>query len=138
MTTGRSRPRRLSALTLGAATAGPLIGPVSLHRLVAGRHIKLQAAALASLMTKTGIVMLAATVALTLLLVLRTAMNDTLALWLTAGITVWVAALWFLLPVWARRHYTRPAIGGVSRRYVSGPGGGWSAISSARQGRGGR
>ncbi|WP_329448276.1 DUF6328 family protein (plasmid) [Streptomyces sp. NBC_01426] len=97
----------VGAVTLGAATAGPLIGPVSLHRLVAGRHIKPQAVALASLMTKTGIVMLAATVVLTLLLVLRIATDDALALWLTTGITVWVAALWFLLPAWARRHYTR-------------------------------
>ncbi|MFF4427158.1 hypothetical protein ACFY04_41545 [Streptomyces sp. NPDC001549] len=33
-----------------------VIGPVSLHRLVAGRHIKPQGVAVASLMTKTGIV----------------------------------------------------------------------------------
>ncbi|MCX5079130.1 DUF6328 family protein [Streptomyces sp. NBC_00513] len=95
----------IAAVTLGAATAGPLIGPVSLHRTVTGRHIKPQTVALASHMTRVGLVMLATTTALTLLLLLRTATDDTIAWWLTAAITLWVVSVWFLLPIWARRHY---------------------------------
>lgn len=96
----------ITAVTLGAATAGPLIGPVSLHRMVAGRHIKPQAVTLAARMTKTGLVMLAATTALTLLLLLRVATDDGTALWLTTAITLWLASIWFLLPIWARHHYS--------------------------------
>ncbi|MFD5932475.1 DUF6328 family protein [Streptomyces sp. NPDC060333] len=48
---GTNRVLYLAAVILGAATAGPLTGPVSLHRVITGRHIKPQAVALASLMT---------------------------------------------------------------------------------------
>ncbi|WP_443333521.1 DUF6328 family protein [Streptomyces sp. CB00455] len=97
----------IAAVTLGAATAGTLIGPVALHRTVAGRRIKPQTVTLASRMTRTGLAMLAATMILTLLLLLRMAVDDTLALVLTAVIALWLAALWLVLPVWAGRHYTR-------------------------------
>ncbi len=97
----------ITAVVLGAATAGPLIGPVSLHRLTAGRHIKPQVVTLASRMTKTGLVMLTATTVVTLLLLLRVATGDAgTALWLTGAITVWLAGLWLVLPLWARRHYS--------------------------------
>ncbi|MET9801992.1 DUF6328 family protein [Streptomyces sp. NPDC006368] len=96
----------IAAVTLGAATVGALIGPVSLHRMVTGRHIKPQTVALASRMAKAGIIMLAATVTLTLLLLLRIALDDTFALCLTAAIATWLVTLWFLLPAWARRHYS--------------------------------
>ncbi|MDJ0467159.1 DUF6328 family protein, partial [Streptomyces sp. H27-C3] len=74
----------VTAVVLGAASAGALIGPVCLHRVDEGRRIKPQAVALASRMAKTGLAMLAATSALTLLLLLRVALADTLAAWLTA------------------------------------------------------
>ncbi|MFF3846860.1 DUF6328 family protein [Streptomyces sp. NPDC002328] len=96
----------VSAVIVGAATAGALIGPVSLHRLVAGRRIKPQTVALASRMTKTGLVLLAATTVLTLLMLLRVALDDALAAWLTALITVWLVAVWFVLPSWVGRHYS--------------------------------
>ncbi|MFJ5806582.1 hypothetical protein [Streptomyces sp. NPDC093093] len=49
--------------------------------------------------------MLATTTALTLLLLLRTATDDTIAVWLNAAITLWVVSVWFLLPIWVRRRY---------------------------------
>ncbi|MFD3536928.1 DUF6328 family protein [Streptomyces sp. NPDC058664] len=96
----------ITAVTLGAASAGALIGPVSLHRMVAGRRIKPQTVRLASPMAKTGLALLAVTTILTLLLLLRVALDGTLAAWPSAGISAWLIALWFALPAWARRHYT--------------------------------
>ncbi|MFD9381067.1 DUF6328 family protein [Streptomyces sp. NPDC059999] len=65
-----------------------------------------QAVILASRMTKTGLVMLAATTAVTLLLLLRVTTSDSTAGWLTAAITLWLGILWwFLLPLWARHHH---------------------------------
>ncbi|MFV0131460.1 DUF6328 family protein [Streptomyces sp. HMX112] len=103
---GTDRAIYVAAVALGAATVGTLIGPVALHRMVAGRHIKPQTVVLASRMAKIGVIMLAATLALTLLLLLRVALDDTLALWLTTAVTAWLVSLWLLLPIWARRHYT--------------------------------
>ncbi|MFJ4872659.1 DUF6328 family protein [Streptomyces sp. NPDC088757] len=94
------------AVVLGAASAGSLIGPVSLHRLVAGRRIKPQTVVLAARMARTGLLLLAVTTVLTLLMLLRVALDDTLAAWLTAVVGVWLFTLWFALPLWARRHYT--------------------------------
>ncbi|MDJ0467148.1 DUF6328 family protein, partial [Streptomyces sp. H27-C3] len=66
------------------------------------------AVALASRMAKTGLAMLAATSALTLLLLLRVALADTLAAWLTAAIAAWLNTVWVALPAWARHHYAPP------------------------------
>ncbi|MFC5674620.1 DUF6328 family protein [Streptomyces incanus] len=96
----------VAAVTLGAASAGALIGPASLHRIVVGRRIKPQTVRLASRMAKAGLALLAATTVLTLLLLLRVALDDTLAAWLTAAISVWLIAIWFVLPAWAGHHYT--------------------------------
>jgi hypothetical protein len=95
----------VAAVTLGTAGTGALIGPVSLHRIVAGRRIKPQTVMLAARMTKCGLVLLAATIVLTLLLLLRTALDDTLAAWLTAAFGVWLFAVWLVLPVWAGHRY---------------------------------
>jgi len=97
----------VTAVTLGAGSAGALIGPVSLHRMVTGRRIKPQTVRLASRMAKAGLVLLAVTIILTLLLLLRVAFDDTLAAWLTSAISVWLIAIWFVLPAWAGHHYTR-------------------------------
>lgn len=97
----------IAAVTVGAATAGPLIGPVSLHRMVAGRHIKPRAVVLGARLVRIGIVMLAVTTTLTLLLLLRIATGDTLALCLTAAVVAWITAVWFVLPSWALRRYAR-------------------------------
>ncbi|MFD7134860.1 DUF6328 family protein [Streptomyces sp. NPDC059894] len=96
----------VAAVALGAAAAGALIGPVSLHRIVAGHRIKPQAVTLAARMAKTGLALLAVTTVLALLLLLRVAVDDTLAAWLTAAISAWLITVWLVLPAWARHHYT--------------------------------
>ncbi|WP_407285180.1 DUF6328 family protein [Streptomyces sp. BP-8] len=90
---------------LGAATTGLLIGPVTFHRFVTGRHIKPETVIWASRLTMLGAVFLLATVASALLLILRVAMNDSAVPWLVGGLVVWFVLCWFALPAWARHHY---------------------------------
>ncbi|MFI0168845.1 DUF6328 family protein [Streptomyces sp. NPDC017095] len=99
------RAIHVAAVTFGAAGAGALIGPVSPHRIVAGHRIKPRTVMLAARMTECGLVLLAATTVLALLLLLRTALDDTLAAWLTAAFGAWLLAVSLVLPVWARHHY---------------------------------
>ncbi|MET7482139.1 DUF6328 family protein [Streptomyces sp. NPDC005538] len=91
-------------VVLGATATGALIGPVSLHRLVSGRQVKPQAVRWASRMTFVGLVLLLATMASALLLILRVATHDAYVPWLVAGVATWYALCWFVVPLWARRH----------------------------------
>ncbi|MET8613168.1 MULTISPECIES: DUF6328 family protein [Streptomyces] len=94
---------------LGACTTGALIGPVSLHRLVSGRRVKPRAVRLAARLTFVGLVLLLATMASALLLILRVAMHDSYVPWLVTGVVAWYLVCWFGLPLWARRRHTTPA-----------------------------
>ncbi|WP_420782848.1 DUF6328 family protein [Streptomyces sp. LPB2020-019-1HS] len=90
---------------LGAVTTGALVGPVSLHRLVAGRRVKPQAVRLASRLTLLGLVLLVATMASALLLILRVAVGCGFVPWLTALVVAWYLLCWFVLPLWTRRRH---------------------------------
>lgn len=90
-------------VVLGAVTTGALIGPVSFHRMLAGRRLKPQTVTWASRLTVTGLVLLLCTMASSLLLILRLALHSTLAPWLVAGVVCWYVGCWFVLPGWARR-----------------------------------
>ncbi|MEV8530587.1 DUF6328 family protein [Streptomyces sp. NPDC051211] len=91
-------------VVLGAATVGALVGPVSFHRLVAGRRLKPETVTWASRLTIVGLVLLYLTMASTFLLILRVVLHNTLALWLVALMALWFALWWFAIPLWARRH----------------------------------
>ncbi|MFF6982932.1 DUF6328 family protein [Streptomyces sp. NPDC008343] len=93
-------------VVLGATATGALIGPVSLHRLVSGRRIKPQAVEWASRLTLLGLILLLATMAAALLLILRVATHDDWVPWLVTGVVVWYVACWFGLPLWTRRRHT--------------------------------
>ncbi|AZQ39627.1 hypothetical protein EJ357_44505 [Streptomyces cyaneochromogenes] len=93
-------------VVLGACATGALIGPVSLHRLVSGRRIKPQAVTLASRLTFVGLILLLATTACSLLLILRVATHDDYVPWLVSGVVVWYIVCWFALPMWARHRHT--------------------------------
>ncbi|WP_217209745.1 DUF6328 family protein [Streptomyces sp. AC550_RSS872] len=93
-------------VVLGATATGAMIGPVSLHRLVSGRRIKPQAVTWASRLTFVGLILLLATSASSLLLILRVATHDGYVPWLVAGVVVWYLLCWFVLPLWTRRRYT--------------------------------
>ncbi|MGV4983769.1 DUF6328 family protein [Streptomyces sp. NRAIS4] len=93
-------------VVLGACTTGALVGPVSLHRLVAGRRVKPQAVRLASRMTFAGLVLLLATMTSSVLLILRVATNGGYVPYLVAAVVVWYLVCWYGLPLWARHRHT--------------------------------
>ncbi|MCX4986426.1 DUF6328 family protein [Streptomyces sp. NBC_00572] len=93
-------------VVLGSLATGALIGPVSFHRLVAGRRIKPQAVAWASRLTFIGILLLVATLTSALVLILRVATDNAIVPWLVAGVLAWYLLCWFALPLWARRRHT--------------------------------
>ncbi|MEV5199200.1 DUF6328 family protein [Streptomyces sp. NPDC053720] len=86
---------------LGSATAAALIGPVSYHRLLTGRRLKPQTVTWASRMTVVGLVLLFCTMCSVLLLILRVALHNSVALWLVGGMALWFLICWFVLPAWA-------------------------------------
>ncbi|MET7289946.1 DUF6328 family protein [Streptomyces sp. NPDC005573] len=96
----------VTTVVLGAAATGALIGPVALHRLVAGRRVKPQAVALASRLTFVGLVLLLATMTAALLLVLRVVTHDPRMLWLVGIVVAWYVLCWFVWPLWIRRRHT--------------------------------
>ncbi|MFJ7065827.1 DUF6328 family protein [Streptomyces sp. NPDC101115] len=93
-------------ISLGSAATGALIGPVSFHRLVAGRRLKPRAVNWASRLTFLGLVLLLATLACALLLVLRVATGATFVPWLVTGLVIWYLLCWFALPLWVRSRHT--------------------------------
>ncbi|WNI20773.1 DUF6328 family protein [Streptomyces sp. ITFR-16] len=86
---------------LGSATAAALIGPVSYHRLLTGRHLKAQTVVWASRLTVLGLVLLFCTMCSALLLILRVALHNMLSLWLVGGMALWSFGCWFVFPAWA-------------------------------------
>ncbi|MBY8339520.1 DUF6328 family protein [Streptomyces spinosirectus] len=93
-------------VVLGAAATGALIGPVSLHRLVSGRRVKAQAVEWASRLTFVGLALLFATMACALLLVLRVATHNEAVPWIVAGVVLWYALCWYVIPLWTRHRGT--------------------------------
>ncbi len=96
----------LITVVLGAVTTGALIGPVSLHRIVSGRRVKPQAVRWASRLTMLGLVLLLATTACSLLLILRVATHDGFVPYLVTGVVLWYLLCWFALPLWTRYRHT--------------------------------
>ncbi|MGX1548119.1 DUF6328 family protein [Streptomyces adustus] len=93
-------------VVLGAAATGALIGPVSLHRVVAGRRVKPRAVRLASRMTFVGLLLLLLTMTASLLLILRVATHSDYVPCLVAAVVTWYALCWYVLPLWVRRRHT--------------------------------
>ncbi|GAA2918450.1 DUF6328 family protein [Kitasatospora cinereorecta] len=91
----------VTTVMLGSATAAALIGPVSYHRLLTGRRMKPQTVTWASRLTKLGLGLLFCTMCSTLLLILRVALHNALALWLVGAMALWFMACWFVFPLWA-------------------------------------
>ncbi|MFB7830416.1 MULTISPECIES: DUF6328 family protein [unclassified Streptomyces] len=93
-------------VVLGSLATGALIGPVSFHRLVAGRRIKPETVVWASRLTFVGILLLLATLTSALVLILRVATDGAVVAWLVGGVLAWYLLCWFALPLWARGRYT--------------------------------
>ncbi|KKZ69935.1 DUF6328 family protein [Streptomyces showdoensis] len=93
-------------VSLSAAAIGALIGPVSFHRMVAGRRLKPRAVIWTSRLISVGLVLLLATLTTALLLVLRVATRASYVPWLVGGLFLWYLLCWFVLPLWVRRRHT--------------------------------
>ncbi|MFF9687829.1 DUF6328 family protein [Streptomyces sp. NPDC014623] len=91
----------VTTVMLGSATAAALIGPVSYHRLLTGRRMKPQTVIWASRLMKLGLGLLFGTMCCTLLLILRVALHNVVALWLVGGMALWFLACWLVFPLWA-------------------------------------
>ncbi|SCD51863.1 hypothetical protein GA0115251_110146 [Streptomyces sp. TverLS-915] len=101
-------------VVLGAATTGALVAPVSFHRLLSGQRLKPETVRWAGRLTLVGLALLLATMASSMLLILRVVVSpDDTALWLVAGIAAWFALCWFAFPAWAR-HAARRERGGTA------------------------
>ncbi|MEV8393621.1 MULTISPECIES: DUF6328 family protein [unclassified Streptomyces] len=97
-----NRTLYIVTVTLGAAATGALVGPVSLHRIMAGHRLKPETVVWASRFTVVGLILLVCTMAAALLLVLRVAGGDSVAIPVVAGLVVWFGLAWFVLPAAAR------------------------------------
>ncbi|MEU9706142.1 DUF6328 family protein [Streptomyces sp. NPDC047981] len=93
-------------VSLAAAATGALIGPVSFHRIVAGRRLKPETVVWAARLTFVGLVLLLATLTSALLLILRVATDDSFVPWLVTGLVAWYLFCWYVLPLWVRYRYT--------------------------------
>jgi hypothetical protein len=93
-------------VVLGACATGALIGPVSLHRLVSGQRVKAEAVTWASRLTFVGLVLLLATMASSLLLILRVATHNGAVPWIVTGVVAWYVVCWFVVPMWTRHRGT--------------------------------
>ncbi|MER5969482.1 DUF6328 family protein [Streptomyces sp. NPDC002055] len=97
----------VTTIMLGAGATGALIAPVSFHRILTGHRLKTEAVQWASRCTVTGLVLLLGTVSCALLLILRVAVDNQLAVWLTFVALLWFGVCWFLPPVWLRHRERR-------------------------------
>ncbi|MFI6079578.1 DUF6328 family protein [Streptomyces sp. NPDC051217] len=97
----------VATVVLGAVATGALIAPVSFHRMVTGRRLKPEAVEWASRLTVLGLVFLLCTMASALLLILRVALHNAVALWIVAGLVVGFVLCWFVLPAWALHSDTK-------------------------------
>ncbi|MEU8764130.1 DUF6328 family protein [Streptomyces sp. NPDC048659] len=93
-------------VSLSAAAIGAMIGPVSFHRMIAGRRLKPRAVTWASRLILIGLLLLLATLTAALLLVLRVATRAAYVPWLVGGLFLWYLLCWFVLPLWVRHRHT--------------------------------
>ncbi|CAL9344044.1 DUF6328 family protein [Streptomyces sp. enrichment culture] len=94
-------------VVLGASATASLIAPVSLHRFLSGQRMKDEMVGTAHKLMMCGMVLLALTIGCTLLLILHVAVPGLLAELLVAGVMLWFALCWYVLPLWLRRRSAR-------------------------------
>ncbi|MBK3564854.1 DUF6328 family protein [Streptomyces sp. MBT62] len=92
----------LITVFLGAGATAALIGPVALHRMLAGHRVKPQTVRWAARLTVIGLVLLLGMMTSALLLILRVVLHDALAGWLVVPVVLVFVLCWFVLPLWAR------------------------------------
>ena len=91
------------ALLLTVVSAGLLIAPAAVHRMLFGMGAKPEAVQLGHRLFQAGLATLALTVAAAVLLVLDVTLGRAPAIWIAAAVLVLLAMLWFVLPLPVRR-----------------------------------
>ncbi|MEW2587141.1 DUF6328 family protein [Streptomyces virginiae] len=94
-------------VVLGASSTAALIAPVSIHRCLSGLRMKHQVVEAAGRMMACGIILLALTIACTLLLILTVVLPGPLALVIVATVMVWFVLCWYVLPLRLRHRAGR-------------------------------
>ncbi|WP_435843109.1 DUF6328 family protein [Streptomyces lavendulae] len=94
-------------VVLGASSTAALIAPVAIHRLLSGLRMKHEAVEAAGRTMICGIVLLALTIASTLLLTLDVVLPSPLAFVIVLTVMAWFMLCWYVLPARLRRRATR-------------------------------
>ncbi|MFF0553905.1 DUF6328 family protein [Streptomyces sp. NPDC004311] len=94
-------------VVLGASSTAALIAPVSIHRCLSGLRLKHQVVETAGRMMAYGIVLLALTIACTLLLIVTLVLPTPLACLIAASVMLWFVLCWYVLPLRLRRRAAR-------------------------------
>ncbi|WMX44018.1 DUF6328 family protein [Streptomyces roseicoloratus] len=90
-------------VVLAASSTAALIAPVSIHRCLSGLRMKREVVEAAGRMMTCGIVLLALTIACTLLFILNAVLPTPFAQVIVGGVMVWFALCWYVLPFRLRR-----------------------------------
>jgi hypothetical protein len=95
----------VSTLLLGSASAALLMAPACYHRVVFRRRLKRHLVHAANRFAAIGLALLGLSLASAVLLILKIVVDQRLAVVLTAGVLLWFAMWWYVLPMWtALRH----------------------------------
>lgn len=90
-------------LVLTAMSAGLLIAPVSVHRMVYRRKLRPELVRIAARMAVGGLLLMLASVAGGLLLALDVVLPRTAAVAVVVGVVVWFSVFWYVVPFQLRR-----------------------------------
>lgn len=90
-------------LVVTAMATGLLIAPVSVHRLVYGRRLRVELVTTASRMAIGGLLLMLIAVAGGLLLALDIVLPRFVAIAIVTAVAVWFAVFWYVVPLAVRR-----------------------------------
>jgi hypothetical protein len=90
-------------LVVTALATGLLIAPVSVHRLVFRRQLRLQLVQLGARMAVGGMSLMLLAIAGALLLALDVVLPRAAAVAIAAAVVVWLALFWYVIPIVVRR-----------------------------------
>lgn len=103
----RDRGLYVVTVVLGASSTAALIAPVSIHRFLSGLRMKDEVVEAAGRLMVCGMVLLALTIACTLLLILNVVLPGLFAEIIVAFVMLWFALCWYVLPYRLRRRALR-------------------------------
>ncbi|MCB5164276.1 DUF6328 family protein [Streptomyces bambusae] len=107
-------------VVLAASSTAALIAPVAIHRCLRGLRRKHEVVEAAGRMMACGIVLLALTIACTLLLILDVVLPRPLAQVIVGFVMLWFVLCWYVLPVRLRRRARPPTGRRAARRRAAG------------------